>query len=47
MLSHQRTVYDCLYIALAVASTGQFVTADELLANAVAARLPVKWLRAV
>lgn len=39
-----RTVYDSLYIALALDCQGQLVTADEKLANAVAAHLPVKWL---
>jgi len=42
-----RTVYDCLYIALAVESNSQFITADERLANSVAAHLPVKWLGAI
>ena len=42
-----RTVYDSLYVALAVYSKGQLVTADERLANALAAELPVKWLGAV
>ena len=41
-----RTVYDSLYIAVAVFSKCQFVTADEKLANALAAKLPVKWLGA-
>jgi predicted nucleic acid-binding protein len=41
-----RTVYDALYVALAVDSKAQFVTADERLANALAAHLPVKWLGA-
>lgn len=39
-----RTVYDSLYIALAIDCRGQLVTADEKLANAVAAHFPVKWL---
>jgi predicted nucleic acid-binding protein len=39
-----RTMYDALYVALAVNSKSQLVTADERLANAFAAHLPVKWL---
>jgi predicted nucleic acid-binding protein len=39
-----RTVYDSLYIALAIDCQGQLITADEKLANAVAAHWPVKWL---
>ncbi len=42
-----RTVYDSLYVALAITSKAQFVTADERLAHALAAHLPVKWLGAV
>lgn len=42
--SYGRAVYDCLYVALAVQSEAQLVTADERLANALAAHLPVKWL---
>jgi predicted nucleic acid-binding protein len=41
-----RTVYDSLYVALALSTKSQFVTADEKLANALAAQLPVKWLGA-
>jgi len=39
-----RTVYDAVYVALAVNSKSQLVTADQRLANALAAHLPVKWL---
>jgi predicted nucleic acid-binding protein len=42
-----RAVYDALYVALAVTSKSQLVTADERLANALAAHLPVKWLGAL
>ena len=42
-----RSVYDGIYVALAIESRGQLVTADETLANAVAAHLPVKWLGAI
>ncbi len=46
-VAFDRTVHDSLYIALAVQSKAQLVTADERLANAVAASLPVKWLGAL
>jgi len=42
--SFDRSVYDCLYVALAVHSKAHFLTADERLANSLAAHLPVKWL---
>jgi predicted nucleic acid-binding protein len=41
-----RTVCDSLYVALAVSTKSQFLTADEKLANSLAAKLPVKWLGA-
>lgn len=41
---YNRTVYDSLYVVAALVSKAQFVTADERLANALAAHLPVKWL---
>jgi predicted nucleic acid-binding protein len=45
-LVHDRSVYDCLYVALAIQFKIEMITADERLANALAARLPVKWLGA-
>lgn len=44
--SYNRSVYDSIYIALAKDRSTSLVTADEKLANAVAAYLPVKWLGA-
>ena len=44
--AYDRSVYDCLYVALAVQSKTELITADERLANALAAHLPVKWLGA-
>jgi predicted nucleic acid-binding protein len=43
-LTFDRSVYDCLYVSLAIVSKCELVTADERLANALAAHLPVKWL---
>lgn len=45
--AYDRAVYDCLYVALAVQSKTDLITADEHLADALAARFPVKWLGAV
>ena len=39
-----RSVYDGIYVALAVTSGCELVTADERLANALAAYYPVRWL---
>jgi predicted nucleic acid-binding protein len=44
--SFDRTVYDSVYVALAVSTKSQLVTADRKLANALASTLPVKWLGA-
>lgn len=44
--ANDRSVYDCLYVALAIQFQVEMITADERLANALAARLPVKWLGA-
>ncbi len=46
-LVYDRNIYDCLYAALAAESRSDLVTADERLANALAARFPVKWLGAI
>ena len=43
-LTFDRSVYDSLYVAAAIAAKAHLVTADERLANALAAHLPVKWL---
>ena len=42
--SFDRTVYDSVYIALAVETNATFLTADERLVNALAARFPIRWL---
>lgn len=44
---HQRTVYDSVYIVLARRAGAELITADERLANAMAARFPVTWLGAL
>ena len=44
--AYDRAVYDCLYVALAVQFKRDLITADERMANALAARFPVKWLGA-
>ena len=45
--TYDRAVYDCLYVALAIQSKVEMITADERLANALASYLPVKWLGAL
>jgi len=45
--TYQRTVYDSLYVALALDRRAELVTADERLANSLAGRFPVKWLGAI
>lgn len=40
----KRSVYDSVYVALAISLQTHLVTADERLANALATYLPVRWL---
>lgn len=46
-IDFERTVYEAIYVALAIESNHPFVTADERLANAMAAYFPVRWLGTV
>ena len=46
-LSYDRTAYDAIYLAIARATDSPLLTADERLANAVAAHLPVRWLGSI
>ncbi|MFL5800784.1 MAG: type II toxin-antitoxin system VapC family toxin [Roseiflexaceae bacterium] len=44
-VTHRRTVYDMLYVALSIQESCQLVTADEKLVNAIGAALPnIIWL---
>lgn len=43
-LTHNRSVYDSLYVAAAMQAKAELVTADEKLANALGTRFPVRWL---
>jgi predicted nucleic acid-binding protein len=43
-VSTGRTVYDAMYVALAVQQESTFISADERLVNALATHWPVKWL---
>ncbi|HSP67307.1 MAG TPA: type II toxin-antitoxin system VapC family toxin [Bryobacteraceae bacterium] len=46
-LATGRSVYDAMYVALAVQRDAAFVTADERLVNNLATHWPVKWLGTV
>jgi predicted nucleic acid-binding protein len=43
-LRYSRSIYDSVYVALALSANCDMITADEKLANALATRLPVRWL---
>jgi len=42
--TYDRNIYDCIYVVLAVEAHTQLITADERLANSMAAHFPVRWL---
>jgi len=42
-----RSVYDNIYVALALESGGNLLTADEKLVNAIGTGLPIAWLGAI
>jgi predicted nucleic acid-binding protein len=46
-VAYQRSAYDSFYVALALQTKTELITADEKLANALATHLPVKWLGAL
>jgi predicted nucleic acid-binding protein len=45
--NYDRTFYDSLYLAVAAKQQAVLITADEKLANATAAYLPVKWIGSI
>jgi predicted nucleic acid-binding protein len=45
-LACNHSFYDCLYVALAVTTKTELITADERLVNALGSRFPVRWLGA-
>ncbi|MGC1619638.1 MAG: type II toxin-antitoxin system VapC family toxin [Candidatus Acidiferrum sp.] len=46
-LQQGRTVYDSLYVALAVTLNSELITADEKLVNTLSSYFPVRWLGAI
>jgi predicted nucleic acid-binding protein len=42
--THNCSVYDCIYVALAEEAGCDMITADERLVNALGSRFPVRWL---
>ena len=45
-MNFDRSFYDCLYVALALSTQTELITADERLVNALGSRFPVRWLGA-
>ena len=46
-VKYGRSVYDGMYVALAMQTKTELITADEKLVNALAGNLPVRWLGAL
>lgn len=46
-MNFERAVYDCIYVALALATKRPLLTADERLVNALGSRFPVRWLGSI
>ncbi len=46
-IEFDRTIYDSIYVVLAIRTKVDMVTADERLVNALGARFPVRWLGAL
>jgi predicted nucleic acid-binding protein len=42
-----RSVYDSVYVAMAIAARSTLITADERLANGLGGRFPVRWIGAI
>ncbi|MEP7365169.1 MAG: type II toxin-antitoxin system VapC family toxin [Acidobacteriota bacterium] len=45
--AYGRSAYDAFYVALAISTGCNLITADERLANALGARFPVRWLGSI
>ncbi len=43
-VAYDRSFYDALYVAVALATKTELITADERLVNALGSRFPVRWL---
>jgi predicted nucleic acid-binding protein len=43
-MAYDRSVYDCIYLTLAIEAQCEMITADRKLVNAVSGQLPVRWL---
>lgn len=43
-LRHERPVYDSLYLAAALGTGKELITADEKLSNALGSRFPIRWI---